>query len=407
MTAPTVLTIVLDAVGRDTLERYLLATTRERRFPNLEALGLGNVLHDQFHGVIAPAEADIALAAEPNSRWADSVMGHRELMGFVDPTDYTLFMDGFPQEYIDALERKIGRTILYNKRAGGGEAIKENHAEHKRTKGVVLYASMCDPIAQFAADESTIPGSELTNIGKLGFDLAQQMGIPITRTITRPYVVKGEEYVRTANRRDFVIQLPQGATTLIDIAREHGIRTISIGKCADVVNTTTWYEDRALAKSLPDDLRGLYTDGAKDKNPYSLFEALRALEEAKHVDNGTFIFCNLPDTYSFCGHKRKIEEALNSLDAFDRGLAMILPEMPSNGLILVTADHGMRDGGDYGYHSREAVPIIGKAMDGRLRNRVVVPSAIKTYAVLGDLVAQTFGIEQEYRERCGLRELLK
>ncbi len=80
MTAQTVLTIVLDAMGRDTLQRYLLATTRERLFPNLEALGLGNIIDISFHAVIAPVEADVALAAEPSSTWADSVMGHRELM---------------------------------------------------------------------------------------------------------------------------------------------------------------------------------------------------------------------------------------------------------------------------------------------------------------------------------------
>ena len=411
MVAPTVLTLVLDAMGRNTLQRYLIATQKERLFPHLEALGLGNILASSFHGVITPTDADVAFAAEPSSTWADSVMGHRELMGFIDPTNYTLFMTGFPPEYVAALEAKIGRTVLYNKRAGGDEAIKLNHQEHLRTGAVILYASMCDPIAQFAADESVISPDELKAITFEGFRIAREQGIEITRAISRPYITErgeeGEKYPRTKNRRDKVIALPEGAITLIDIAREYGIRTVSIGKCADVVNTTTWYEDRALAKSLPQELRGLYTEGAKDKNPYSVFEALRALEEAKRTEAGTFIFCNLPDTDSVWGHNRKIEGALDSLEAVDRGLAMILDAMPSNGIILVTADHGMRDGGDYGYHSREAVPIIGRAMDGRLRDRIVVPSEVRTYAVLGDLVAQSFGIQQQYRDRCGLHDLLR
>ena len=406
MTAPIVVTLVLDAMGRDTLQRYLQVTRRERSFPTLESLGLGNILTPNFHGIIAPREADIALCAQPSSTWADSVMGHRELMGFIDPTNYSLFMDGFPLEYVSRLETRIKRAVLYNKRAGGDEAIAVNHDEHRRTGGVILYASMCDPIAQFAADETIIPVEELTQIGQSGFDLALEMGIPITRAITRPYVVKAEEYVRTGNRKDVVIALPENTTTLIDIAQENGIRTISIGKCADVVNTATWYQDRDLKGALPQELRGLYTNGAKDKNPYSIREALIAMKETESADRGAFIFCNLPDTDSLFGHVRNREGSLDSLEAFDKGLAILLEAMPSNGIVLVTADHGMRDGGDYGYHSREAVPIIGKAMDARLRDRIEVPTTAQTYAVLGDIAAQVFGIQREYRERCQLEKVL-
>jgi len=117
MKDPTVLVMVLDAVGVDTLNRYL--DVGDAKLPNLRTLGLGNLLAKRHHNVIEPVDADLAIALNPSPVWPDSVMGHRELMGYIDPQNYAVFRDGFPDSYVEGLASRIGRDVLYNKRAGG------------------------------------------------------------------------------------------------------------------------------------------------------------------------------------------------------------------------------------------------------------------------------------------------
>ena len=396
--------VVLDAMGKNTLERYLDASDREIQVPNIRRLGLGNILDPRYNGRIEPAMGvDLAIAAEPRSVWVDSVMGHRELMGFIDPTNYELFVNGFPGDFVQELGRQTRRDVLYNRRAGGDAAIAENHAEHTLTKGLILYASMCDPIAQIAAHESVIPPDELHRIAKIAFSIAQEKGVNVTRVITRPYTVKGVDFTRTGNRRDVVLELPPGTQTLIDIARAHGVYTVSIGKPSDVVNTT-WDVNRDISGELPSELDFMYTDNKhKDKNPYSIREALEVLKAARTSGRPTLVFCNLPDTDSVFGHNRIIEGNLRALEAFDQAIPLLEAVLPKNSFLFITADHGMRDGGDYGYHSREPVPVIGRGYNGPLiREAAPMSLAPSSYAIVGDVIAQIFGFREKYFEQCKL-----
>ncbi len=403
MRAPTVAVIVLDAMGRDTLQRYLDNTSRQVYLQNLSRIGLGNILDDKYHSLVNPNPDALALALNPASVWADSVMGHRELMGYVDPQDYELFHEGFPEEYIRVLEMATGRKVLYNKRAGGGQAIRDNHDEHEKTGGLIVYASMCDPLIQIAACEQVINPAELAEIADIAFDVAQQTGLRITRSISRPYVKTQNGYTRTSKRKDSVIPLPDGTETFIDLAGEKKIKTISIGKCSDVVNTQ-WYGRGIGYAHLENYAARKMKITPKDKNPdsiASLFNKLRQLE------GPTFIMCNLPDTDSLYGHDRDVQSNIASLEAFDRVVPAIIKAMPDNSYLFITADHGMRDGGDYGYHSREAVPLLVFSKGSQLKDRIHIPELRNTYAVAGYLAAQLFGFGEEFLERCKLEDLIK
>lgn len=403
---PTILTIVLDAVGIATLQRYLDTADFEVALPHLAELGLGTLLEKKYHDRIPPSnQIDIAFAASPQSTWSDSVMGHRELLGYIDPQQFELFMSGFPKEYVSELERRLNIPVLFNQRAGGSKAIELNHKEHVKTKGVVLYASMCDPLVQLAAYEEIIAPEELGRMAQVAFDLAMEQGLRITRVITRPYVITNNEFVRTQHRRDIVAPFPQGIETFIDIAQKYGVRTISIGKCADVVNSP-WTKNVPLNTNLSDTLKETYPTTPTDKNPYSLVTALDTLQLCGATPN--FIMCNLPDTDSVYGHNRNPQGALKSIIAFDSLLPLLYEHMPSNSFLLVTADHGMRDGGDYGYHSREDVPILGKGgFDSPLVRDLIPPqTSANSYAALGQICAKIFGFEKEYVERCKLTETL-
>ena len=402
---PTVITLVMDAVGLTTLDYLLDKFPGEVHLPHFQRMGLGNILAARHHSRIRPEDNPLfSYALHQVSAEADSVIGHREMVGVTDPRQYELFFSGFSVEYIRALEQQIGRRTLYNEMAGGMEAIEKNSEEHTRTGWPIVYSSVCDPLIQIATDEAVIPVEEAHRITDAAFDLAIEMGIPITRAISRTYVLRDGEVVRTPNRYDRVLDLDK--PTLLDALKEAGIFLVSVGKPAELVPSSLW--DRKIKLSNPNDLESglrFVHPKQKDTNPYSIQGTLQALREAEN--NGTFIFVNCVDTDSLYGHTQQVEGSLRSIEEIDRCVPRIVQEMREGDVLLVTADHGMLHAGDrayhaglppqfsdYGYHNREPVPLLGLRKGGDL-NDIRVPTT-KTFAAVGHITAQVLGVKERY-----------
>ncbi|HOX22084.1 MAG TPA: hypothetical protein PLL10_01365, partial [Elusimicrobiales bacterium] len=297
-----VLLLVVDAVGISTLEYLLSKYKKPVRMPNLSKMGLGGLLDLSFAKRFGkPDGKSYALRLEQASASADSVIGHREMTGIVDHRTYSLFPEGFRADYIAELERRIGRKTIFNKMAGGMEAIELNAAEHARTGRPIVYASKCDPLIQLAMDEKIIPVPEQHKIADTAFALAMEMKIPVTRAIARAYVCSAEgEVMRTPNRHDAV--LPLDGRTLTDMLYEKGVWTVAVGKTSELVNTVYNEKIKLTRPEFIDPalkLRFVHPKG-KDTNPFSVQGVINALNAAHSVyrPHGTFIFANLVDTDS-------------------------------------------------------------------------------------------------------------
>ena len=396
----TGLLMVIDAVGLSTLEYLLSKHPGKVKLPNLSRLGLGEIVLPEFGKRLGKASGK-AYAARVSqvSATADSLVGHREMMGVVDHRTYDLFPDGFRKDYLAELERRIGRGTFYNKMAGGMEAIELNDEEHERTGKPIAYASKCDPLIQLAMNESVIPVAEQHKIAETAFALAMEMKIPITRAIARAYVKNEQgEIIRTSNRHDAV--LPIGQRTLVDVMNAAAVWTVAVGKTADLVNTAYRAKIKLnhevyLDPSLK--LRFVHPK-KKDTNPFSIQGTINALAAAHGVyrPKGTFIFTNLVDTDSVYGHTRDVEGALKSLEEIDRCLPLIEDNMAKGDLLGITADHGMLHREDYGYHNNEPLPFIAyrKGCDRKLGG--LKTGLMPGLTDIGSLFAQYFGLRSEY-----------
>ena len=404
---PIALLLVLDAVGRKTLELLLERTTVKVRLPNLERMGLGNILSEKTRGHIRPRpDADMAVAVLQASAYPDSTIGHREMVGVIDPRTYDLFPDGFPYPFVSALEKEIGRGVIFNKMAGGMEAIEKNRALHEKTGQPILYSSKCDPVLQLAMNEDVIPVEEQHRIVDRAFALALKMGIKITRAIGRSYVIKDGAIFRTPNRHDAT--LPLERPTLVDIARKRGIRTVSVGKTADLVGARFDDTIKLTDPSLLDkDLSFVFADPkGRDTNPFTIQGTINALRAAQTIarPQGAFIFVNLVDTDSLFGHTRDVDGAVRAIMEFDRHLPQFRKLMSPGDLIMVTADHGMEHRKDYGYHSLEPVPMLAERLEAPFDFELF---GKETLAQAGFVIAQLFGIADDYVRVCRLKDYLK
>lgn len=400
--SPVALLMVIDAVGLTTLEYLLAKCPAKMKLPNLSRLGLGDIVLPAYKKRFGPASTGKAYAARISqvSATADSLVGHREMMGVVDDRTYDLFPNGFDRKYIAALEKRIGRKTFYNKMAGGMEAIELNAAEHERTGKPIAYASKCDPLIQLAMNEAVIPVEEQHRIAETAFALAMEMGIPITRAIARSYIKNEQgEIIRTSNRHDAV--LPIGQDTLVDVLHDHYVWTVAVGKTSDLVNTSYHAKIKLNREVYIDPALGLrfVHPKKKDTNPFSIQGTVNALRAAHCVyrPKGTFVFTNLVDTDSVYGHTRDVEGGLKSLEEIDRTLPILMDSLEKGDLLMITADHGMMHREDYGYHNNEPLPFIAwrKGFDKKLGG--LKTGRLPGLTDIGNVAAQFFGLEKEYQ----------
>ncbi|MFC1598026.1 hypothetical protein ACFL2M_00645 [Patescibacteria group bacterium] len=394
----TALVIVLDAVGLSTLHYLLENYNGHVEIPNLARLGLGRLLpRDRWDQFGKPRPDKVYGSLNQASASADSVVGHREMVGIIDHRTYDLFPTGFPQEYIAALEQAIGHKTMYNSMGGGTQVVREHGHQCAMSGRPIVYSSKCDPLIQIAADKAAIPLEEQHQIAEIALKLALKMGIRINRAIARPFYRTADgSYERDdVGRHDAV--LPIAGPTLVELLRERDIWTTAVGKVSDLV--TVKFDDVLKGRNsawLDPRLDLQFADPDKrDTNPYNVQWIFNALSAARYFyrPNGTFIFANLVDTDTIFGHTRDIEGALRSLMAFDRALPFLQRQLTRRDLLIITADHGMEHRSDYGYHSLEPLPLLAERIGGN----VDMPDSPADLTMVGAIVARFFGCQDEFQ----------
>lgn len=360
---------VADGMGVNTVRYAITHATETPPFSYLQQLGLGNILGEEY--VQSNHKVQLARAVRQQSRGADSVIGHREMMGIVDPREFPLFPHGMPRQFVEAVSEATGQKgFLFNKMEGGTEAIRLNDGEHRATGNPIWYMSVCDPAAQIAGHEEVVSPDKLAEIVDAVLDQSivwnrtHDRRVEITRAISRPYVWRDGEVYRTAKRHDAILPLP--GKTLIDVLTDEDVGVYGVAKFPELVPgrySSVW------KNVADDDIRsGLVRGYTMDVNVYAFEGALRAIEQAQHDNNpnGAVILVNLVETDKL-GHAQRHREAILCYEAISQNMATVRRHLGAGDAILLTADHGIEvrrriDKPDktYGFHSAEEVPLIGE-----------------------------------------------
>lgn len=340
-----VILLVLDSVGAGELpDAYLyndqgsntLANTANivggLNLPNLEQLGLGNILH--IKGVTKKNDSRAAYGKMiEKSLGKDTTTGHWELAGLVLQHPFPTYPEGFPKEVISKFEEAIGRSILGNKPASGTEIIQELGADHIKTGYPIVYTS-ADSVFQIATHEDVIPVQELYRMCEIARAILQGPH-GVGRVIARPFTGEAGSFQRTPKRKDF--SLKPFYRTILDLIKEQGEPVYGVGKIMDI-------------------FAGQGIDGS-DKNKNNLDGVEKLLDLMKRQKSG-MIFANLNDFDTVYGHRNNPQGYALALEEFDRELPRILAEVLEGDLLIITADHGCDPTTPSTDHSREYVPIL-------------------------------------------------
>ena len=297
--------------------------------PNLKQLGLFNI--DNVGGGVDNPQGSFARLGEL-SMGKDTTIGHWEIAGLVSPKALPTYPNGFPKEIIDEFEKRTGRKTLCNKPYSGTEVIKDYGEEHIKTGALIVYTS-ADSVFQIAAHEEVVPVKELYRYCEIAREiLVGDHGVG--RVIARPFT--GEyPFTRTANRHDFSLVPPKD--TMLDLLKNSGYETISVGKIYDI------FAGKGLSES---------------NRTVSNANGMEVTLGLQKRDFNGLCFVNLVDFDMKYGHRNDVEGYAKAMTEFDGYLGKFLENMRDEDVLIITADHGCDPSTPSTDHSREYVPMV-------------------------------------------------
>ena len=336
--------------------------------PNLQALGLGNVVEIRGVPPAASPEASHGLMVEKAAAKA-TLAGHWEMMGIILSDPLPTYPDGFPEEIVMRFEDETEREVIGNKPASGTEIIEELGPDQEKTGSWIVYTS-ADSVFQVAAHTGVIPLEELYEACEKAHGMLIGEGqILVERVIARPFHGGAGAYEREhENRHDYGIEPP--SETYMDRIKKAGHEVVAVGKIRDI------FDGRGITEHLP----APPDDNAKVD---AILQALGRIESG-------LIFANLVDFDAKYGHRRDPEGMAGNIERFDVRLPELLETLSKDDLLIITADHGNDPTFRGTDHTRERVPLLvvggGEPRDLGVR---------EGFSDVGATVAAWLGTEQK------------
>lgn len=341
------------------------ATEGYEELNNFKKLGYYNLLNDTNDETIS-----IYTKAIEQSNGKDTLTGHSEMMGIITTKPFKTFMNGFPKELIDEIEKISNRKVIGNCVASGTEIIKELGEQQMKTGDLIVYTS-ADSVLQIAAHEEVIPLEELYDICEKVRKITLKDEWKVGRIIARPYIgTNKDNFTRTPNRHDYALN--PASKTVLDNLKEKDYDVIAIGKISDIFNNC------GITKSIKTKDN---TDGIE-----------KIIETLKTNYNG-LCFANLNDYDSKYGHRRNKEGYYNALKEFNDRLPDIINQLKFDDLMIITADHGNDPTYKGTDHTRENIPV---AFYSKKINKTGKIQELESFADIGATIADNFKVEIPY-----------
>lgn len=346
---------------------HICDTVGTLNIPNLKKLGMLNL-----HPVKEMEEAKNPMAyyarLKESSNGKDTMTGHWEMMGLKIEKPFLAFTDtGFPPELIRELEEKCGKKVIGNKCASGTQILDELGEEEIKNGSMIVYTS-ADSVMQICGNEETFDLQNLYRCCEIAREITMKDEWRVGRVIARPYVGRKKgEFKRTGNRHDYALK-PTGLTAM-NALKDGGYDVISVGKINDI------FCGEGVTEAL---------------HSNSSVHGMEQTIDLSRKDFHGLCFTNLVDFDALWGHRRNPEGYGREIEKFDRNLGVLMNEMTSDDLLIITADHGNDPTYTGTDHTREYVPFISWSprmkQGGRLEDE-------NTFAIIGATVADNFQVK--------------
>lgn len=346
--------------GANTLG-HIFANCPNLTLPNLCTLGLAEVLPAARKTEVAiPVRASYGRMQE-RSAGKDTTTGHWEMAGAILTEPFAVF-ERFPDDLVHRIEQAAGVEFIGNCARSGTAILAELGEEHIRTRKPILYTS-ADSVLQIAAHEEIIPINRLYEICKIAREFAD--AARIGRVIARPFTGEAGNFQRTSGRHDFSMTPPR---TVLNAISESGAPVIGVGKISDI------FAGSGVSESFP---------------TASNAEGMQRVADLWAQRREGLVFANLVDFDMLFGHRRDVPSYAQALEEFDLWLGTFLPQVATDDLLIITADHGNDPTFRGSDHTREQVPLF--VLDGAEPRPL---GTRETFADVAASLAEFFELEE-------------
>ncbi len=343
--------------------------------PNLTAMGLGNIDPTNALPEYKKPSAAFGKCAE-SSAGKDTTTGHWEICGEILDIPFPTFPEGFPGDFMEKFEHKIGVKTIGNYAASGTTIINDLGAEHVKSGHPIVYTS-ADSVFQIAMHEAVFPIERQYEICEIARELLTGK-FEVGRVIARPFIGEPGAYQRTSRRKDFSAKPPH---TLLDAIQEEGGAVFAIGKIVDI------FAGKGISK---------YVKTANND------EGIQQTIDAIKSGESNLIFTNLVDFDMLFGHRRDVPGYANALMEFDKRLPEITHSLKDDDLLIITADHGNDPSAPGTDHTREYIPVLVYGKDVKAGTNFGVRP---TFADIAATVAEALEVPLQTRGKSFLPEI--
>lgn len=371
-----VVLVVLDSVGIGELPDALkygdvgsntlcnIKNKTNMLLPNLEKLGLGNIDEIKCFQKENNCNGSFGRMMEMSSG-KDTTTGHWEISGLILEKAFPVYPNGFPKDFMDEFEKKIGTKTIANYPSSGTKIIEDLGEEHDKTGYPIVYTS-ADSVFQIACNEQTYGLDRLYEICEIARDMLKGEHA-VGRVIARPFIKEGNKYIRTKNRKDYSLK-PFGKT-ILDYVKENNMKVKAVGKIEDIF----------AGKGITD---AVHTRDNSD----GINKTLEYIDE----EFSGLIFTNLVDFDMMYGHRNDVQGYSESLIEFDTKLPQILNNLKEEDILIITADHGCDPTYPTTDHTREYVPVL---IYGKNIKKGVNIGTRKTFSDIAKTIAEYLHID--------------
>jgi len=342
--------------------KNIFANEKTFGLPNLEKLGLLQVIENSKD---LENKNGISGTMREQTSGNDTFTGIWEMAGIVFHERFRSRKMGFSQQLIRRIKAELGVEIVGNEYISGFKAFDKFYDEHEKKGGPILYFAD-DGVVLLAAHEKIITAQQLNLYGKkLAMILKNNK---ISRVITRPFVGKKGNFIRTENRKDYIV--------LDNLEKESVLPLLQDGKIPLI---TTEH----LFNVLGHPRNTLFIKG-NHTNKNLVMLIVDHLNKIK--GKAVMLFC-LQD-FDMYGHRKDVKGYVWSLREFDALLPKILRSLNSDDLLFITADHGCDPTTNFRGHTREYVPLL--AYSSRLKHLNRQLGIRKSFADLSQTICYNF-----------------
>ncbi len=344
--------------------------------PNLRRLGLFNI-----DGVVDAFTSSVVEQEEPTGQFCrlqelsagkDSINGHWELFGLVNPYYMPTFPNGFPMRLIERLEYETGSRIIVNQTYPEGEVLRDYGEYAMRHRDLILFMGD-DSTCTICGHESEITREELFHDAEILRDLCQG-DLGIGRIIARTFIGRPERGFRWTNMREELCYPPY-RKILTEVLEEEGKDVYAIGQVRDTLAGT----------GITDSIR---TTGNTD--------AMNKMMEYAAIDWNGLCAVDISDFDKLFAHRRNIDGFAESLSELDTWLAGFMKKMRDDDVLIVTSDHACDPGfRRHGGHTREFLPLL---MYGRELEPGISYGTSFGMTFCADTILQLLGVPGQFSE---------